>query len=182
MLDDNTTAQAAVPICDGIAVLSGYGVRVHVDRRHLVLEDGCGLDRRSVRLSKAPTRLRRLVVLGHTGFISLEALRWLADSKAALIIIDSDGAVIATTAPQRINDSRLRRLQAVAIGSPVSVAITRELLTQKLDGQRGVLASFGLLTATTAGAFEEMLRRIESATTIDECLWAEAGAAAYYFR
>ena len=27
-----------------------------------------------------------------------------------------------------------------------------------------------------------MLRRIESATTIDECLWAEAGAAAYYFR
>ncbi len=182
MRNDHTTVREAVPIRDGIAVLSGYNVRVRVDRRHLAVEDGCGLDRREARFSKAPSRLRRLVVLGHTGFVSLEALRWLADAKAALVVIDADGTPIAVTAPQRINDSRLRRLQALAVGTPTAVSITRGLLSKKLIGQRDVLTSISALDSTRAGVFDELVARIESAVTIDQCLAAEAGAAAHYFK
>ena len=159
MRNDHTTARAAVPIRDGIAVLSGYNVRIRIDRRHLAVEDGCGLERREARFSKAPSRLRRLVVLGHTGFVSLEALRWLSDAKAALVVIDADGTVIASTAPQRINDPRLRRLQALAIGTPIGVAVTRELLGRKVEGQRRVLATIGALDPVKAAAFEEFLGR-----------------------
>jgi CRISPR-associated endonuclease Cas1 len=182
MPNDHTTAHATVPIRDGNAVLSGYNIRVRVERRHLAVEDGCGLDRREARFSKAPSRLRRLVILGHTGFISLEALRWLADAKAALVVIDADGKLIAVTAPQRINDSRLRRLQALAVGTSTGVAITRGLLRQKLIGQRDVLTSIGALDSTRAGVFDELITRIELALTIDQCLAAEAGAAAHYFK
>jgi CRISPR-associated endonuclease Cas1 len=182
MLDDHTTAWEAVPIRGGIVVLSGYGVRVRVARRHLIVEDGFGLERRTARFAKAPARLRRLVILGHTGFVTLEALRWLADSKAALIVVDADGAVIAATAPQRINDPRLRRLQALAVGTATGAAITRDLLTDKVEGQREVLSALGVLSATTAGVFAELLGRLAVATSIDECLRAEAAAAVLYFR
>jgi CRISPR-associated endonuclease Cas1 len=182
MRNDHTTARAAVPIRDGIAVLSGYNVRIRIDRRHLAVEDGCGLERREARFSKAPSRLRRLVVLGHTGFVSLEALRWLADAKAALVVIDGDGTVIASTAPQRINDPRLRRLQALAIGTPIGVEITRELLGRKVEGQRRVLATIGALDPVKASAFDEFLGRIAEARSIEECLGAESVSAAHYFR
>jgi CRISPR-associated endonuclease Cas1 len=182
MRNDHTTARAAVPIRDGIAVLSGYNVRIRIDRRHLAVEDGCGLERREARFSKAPSRLRRLVVLGHTGFVSLEALRWLSDAKAALVVIDADGTVIASTAPQRINDPRLRRLQALAVGTPIGVDVTRELLGRKVEGQRRVLATIGALDPAKASAFEEFLGRIAAAGSIEECLGAESVVAAHYFR
>lgn len=171
-----------MPIREGIVVLSGYNLRIRIDRRHLAVEDGCGLDRREARFSKAPSRLRRLVVLGHTGFVSLEALRWLSDAKAALVVIDADGTVIASTAPQRINDPRLCRLQALAIGTPVGVKITRELLSRKVEGQRGVLATIGALDPVKASAFDEFLGRIAAARSIEECLGAESVMAAHYFR
>ena len=182
MRNDHTMARTAVPIRDGIAVLSGYNLRIRIDRRHLAVEDGCGLDRRKARFSKAPSRLRRLVVLGHTGYVSLEALRWLADAKAALVVIDGDGTVIASTAPQRINDPRLRRLQALAIGTPIGVEVTRELLSRKVEGQRRVLATVGALDPMKASAFDEFLGRIAAARSIEECLGAESVIAAHYFR
>ena len=62
-----------------IAVAHGYGVRISVERGHLVVEDGICEERRSRRYSRATSRLQRLVVIGHTGFVTLEALRWIRD-------------------------------------------------------------------------------------------------------
>jgi CRISPR-associated endonuclease Cas1 len=181
MQTELTTRPSAAPVRDGIVVLSGYGIRVTVDRRHLAVADGVGRQRRQSRFAKAPSRIRRLVVLGHTGFVTLEALRWLADAKAALIVIDADGAVIAATAPRRINDSRLRRLQSIAVGTPVAASIVRELLGRKLEGQHRVLAAIGALDTAKAGVFAELNDRMASATTVDACLTAEAAAAVLYF-
>src|SRR4051812_41142497 len=97
-----------VQVRNGVLVLSGYGVRVAVDRGHLVVTDGIADERRTGRLSRATCKLRRLVVLGHAGTISFEALRWLADLKAAFIQIDADGTVIAATTPLGLDDPRLR--------------------------------------------------------------------------
>src|SRR5690349_21214024 len=84
---------------DGLLVLNGYGVRVSVERRHLCFEDGFGGERRSGRLSRATAGLKRLVVIGHTGFITFEAMRWLHDVGAAFVHIDADGVLINASAP-----------------------------------------------------------------------------------
>lgn len=63
-------------------ILEGYGVRVYVERRHLVAEDGICEDWRWGAFSKAGFRarkIRRVVLLGYSGCITLEALRWLYD-------------------------------------------------------------------------------------------------------
>ena len=38
---------------DGIVVASGYGLKIYVERGHLVVHDGVGRERRTLRLSRA---------------------------------------------------------------------------------------------------------------------------------
>ena len=62
----------------GVVTLCGYGIQVRVDRGHLLVDDGIGADRRQCRLPRVGHELKRLVVIGADGMISLAALRWLA--------------------------------------------------------------------------------------------------------
>jgi len=64
--------------------------------------------------------------------VSLAALRWLADQKAAFVMLERDGSVLAVTGPVRPSDARLRRAQALANHSGAALQIARELITQKM--------------------------------------------------
>jgi hypothetical protein len=75
----------------GVITLFGYGIKVYVDRGHLILEDGIGADRLYARLPRVGHGLRRLVVIGADGYVSLAALRWLADQDAAFVMLERDG-------------------------------------------------------------------------------------------
>jgi CRISPR-associated endonuclease Cas1 len=110
---------------------------VSVERGHLVLEDGIGTRLRG-RFSRVRHGLRRLVVIGSDGSVSLAALRWLADQDAAFVMLERDGSVLATTGPVRPSDSRLRRAQSLAGQSGIAIQIARELICQKLTGQERV--------------------------------------------
>src|SRR5690348_8724905 len=121
-----------------VLTLSGYGIRVTVDRGHLFVEDGARADHRQYRLSRVGHELKRLVIIGADGFISLAALRWLADQDAAFVMLDRDGSVLATVGPVRSSDARLRRAQAVANASGAALRISRELISHKLDAQARV--------------------------------------------
>jgi hypothetical protein len=59
----------------GVATLFGYGIKVRVDRGHLILEDGIGADRQVAGVPRVGHDLRRLVIIGSDGLISLAALR-----------------------------------------------------------------------------------------------------------
>ena len=124
----------------GVVTLFGYGIQARVDRGHLILEDGIGANRRRGRLSRVGHGLRRLVI-GSDGMVSLAALRWLADQKAAFVMLDRDGSVLATTGPVRPSDARLRRAQALASQSGTALRIARELIDKKLCGARASCAS-----------------------------------------
>lgn len=126
-------ATAFVPP-DGLLVVSGYGVRVTVERGHLTVFDGFPDERRAIRLSRAVSRLARLVCLGHSGVVSLEAMRWLHHVGAAFMHIDSDGTIISVSAPLGLDDARLRRAQALAQSNGASTEIARNLLRDKIIG------------------------------------------------
>lgn len=120
---------------DAIAVVDGYGVAIKVHRGHLVVEDGIGMHRRERRYTRGSRQLRRLVVLGHTGIITLDAIRWCHDVGITITQIDTDGRVLTASSPKTHDDARLRRTQALAAGTETGLTITRYLLTVKLHGQ-----------------------------------------------
>jgi CRISPR-associated endonuclease Cas1 len=164
------------PLC----VAHGYGVKIHVHRGHLVIEDGIGRKRRSRRFHRATSKLRRLVLIGHTGYVTLDALRWLADAKAALLHIDADGRLLTISASDGLDLATLRRAQALSDSSPTGVEIARSVLGAKVSGQRAVLAE--LPGGLAIGAqLDRALIEIEHAPDLDTLLGAEAQAAGAYW-
>src|ERR1700675_2121183 len=83
-----------VPIAPqrGVVTLYGYGIKAYVDRGHLVLDDGIGPERRQGRFPRVGHGLRRLVVIGSDGMVTLSALRWLADQDASFVMLNRDGS------------------------------------------------------------------------------------------
>jgi CRISPR-associated endonuclease Cas1 len=164
----------------GVITLFGFGITVNVDRGHLVIQDGIGADRRETRLPRVSHGLRRLVVIGSDGMVSLAALRWLADQDAAFVMLDRLGKVLATTGPVSPSDARLRRAQALAGQSETGLEIARELINQKLVGQQRVALKY-LQSSTAAFAIMAARNELATAGSSEDILRCEAeGAQAYW--
>jgi CRISPR-associated endonuclease Cas1 len=164
----------------GVVTLFGYGVQVRVDRGHLILEDGIGADRRGARLPRVGHGLRRLVVIGADGMVTLAALRWLADQEAAFVMLERDGSVLATTGPVSPSDARLRRAQACARDSGAALQIARELIDRKLAGQEQLVRET-LRDAKAGETIAAFRARLTSARTIEAILQIELHAALMYW-
>jgi len=164
----------------GVVTLFGYGIKVRVDRGYLTIQDGIGSVRREARLSRIGHGLRRLVVIGADGFVSLAALRWLADQDASFVMLDRDGSVLATTGPVRSSDARLRRAQALAHQSGIALQIARDLLDKKLSAQEQLVRE-KLQNSGAADRIAEMRRGLPICQSIDALRPLEALAAKGYW-
>lgn len=163
----------------GACVVDGYGVRISVERGHLVVADGVAEHRRERRYARATCRLDRLVVIGHTGTVTLEALRWCADVGLAYVHLDATGRLLATSAVSGNDDTRLRRAQALAPTRGVALPIARWLLTMKLDGQARVAEQLG--AAATADTIRAYMADLAVAIDVEAVRAIEAQAASYYW-
>lgn len=164
----------------GVVTLFGYGIKVHVDRGHLIVRDGVGAVRREARLPRVGHGLRRLVVIGADGFVSLSALRWLADQDASFIMLDRNGSVLAITGPARSSDARLRRAQALAHHSGIALQIAKDLLDKKLSAQEQLVRD-KLRDSTAADRIAETRRGLPVCQSVDALRVLEALAAKAYW-
>ena len=175
---DNPT-QLIVPR-HGVVTLFGYGIQVRVDRGHLLVGDGIGPNRCYARLPRVKHGLKRLVIVGSDGMVSLAALRWLADQDVSLSLLERSGKVLAVTGPVRPSDSKLRRAQALAHSSGAALRISRELITQKLAAQERV-ARHKLLDSTTADAISRFRTELPTADGMNSIRLIESQAARIYW-
>ena len=171
---------ASISLHHGVITLFGYGIKVRVEKGHLILEDGIGASRREGRFPRVRHGLRRLVIIGADGMISLAALRWLADQDAAFVMLDRDGSVLATTGPVRASDARLRRSQALVNESEAGLRIARELISQKLAAQERV-ARDKLRDSGVGQKISELRAALPTATTVESIRLLEARAGAAYW-
>ena len=180
-MQSHVSATFASPVCrEGVSVADGYGVRVRVNRRHLIVSDGIGRHRRERVFAKALPGIKRLVVIGHEGYVTFDALRWLADAGIAFCQVDRDGQVMATSGGYGLNDARLRRALALAPANRAGLEITRHLLSAKLAGQARVL-SRAEFAEPSAAAIASLAETARNALSVREALRAEAdGALAYW--
>lgn len=165
----------------GVLFLSGYPVTIRMERGHLVAEDGIADKRRTIRIPRAQRELKRVVVHGHSGTVSFDALRWLQDVNAAFVHIDNDGTVLTTSAPVRVPDPRMLRGQVLAIEGTKGIEILRPLLKTKISRQ------FGLLDRLNAPdnireLVENRLIQVELAESWEALRDAEAQAGKEYWR
>jgi CRISPR-associated endonuclease Cas1 len=164
----------------GILTLTGFGIKVRMQSGHLEIEDGIGPERRTVRLARIGHRLKRLVCISEDGFVTLAALKWLADVGASFVMLNRTGKVLFATGPSASSDVRLRRAQALAHSSGAVLRIARELIDQKLAGQEQV-ARYKLLAVVCADTIHRYRSELAETDTIDRIRLVESrGAAAYW--
>ena len=164
----------------GVVTLFGYNSSACVERGHLVLHDGIAMNRREGRFPRVRHGLKRVVVIGSTGMVTFEALRWLADQKAAFVMLDRDGSVLAVSGPVGPSDARLRRAQSLAHQSDVAVRISRELISQKLQEQERLLCEI-LKNSASAHVVASARAHLEDAKTIQAIRRVESLAAKNYW-
>jgi CRISPR-associated endonuclease Cas1 len=166
---------------DAIVVARGYGLKIRVERRHLMVCDGVGRSRRIRRFHPAACKIKRLVVVGHTGFITLDAMRWLHDQRAGLLNLDVDGRLLATSVVPGPTFPALRRAQALAASSSAGLELAREVLGTKVEGQRALLPELPG-GASQAHALDRALNEIRDAKNMEVVLRAQAQAASAYWQ
>lgn len=165
----------------GVVTLFGYGINVHVDRGHLTIRDGIGTQRRFARFPRVGHGLKRLVVIGSDGNISLAALRWLADQRAAFVMLDRLGEVLATTGPVYPSDARLRRAQSLAEDSGAAMRIAVELIRQKLLAQERLVRE-RFQDEASAEVIAQQRHALAKANSKEEIRRYEAYGALAYWR
>lgn len=164
----------------GVITLYGFGASARVDRGHLILEDRIGPRRRLGRFARVRHGIKRIVVIGSEGFVSLGALRWLADQDAAFIMLERNGKVLATIGPVKPSDARLRRAQSLAHQSGVALKIAKELIEQKLTEQERVIRKF-FEQSSSADVIVKSRHSVLKACTNEEIRrWEAKGALAYW--
>jgi CRISPR-associated endonuclease Cas1 len=161
-----------------IVVADGYGINIRVSHGRLHVGDGVGRDRRERNYPRT-MRLSRLIVLGGSGALSLEAIRWLDRVGAALACIDRDGKLLLTSGPTR-PEAKLRRAQALARFNDSGIEVARALLRAKVEGQRELLDRLDA-DPHARRVLERSLAAIETSVNVDDLLATEAEAAATYW-
>jgi hypothetical protein len=165
----------------GVLTLSGFGIKVRMQRGHLEIEDGVGMERRKIRLPRVGHGLKRLIVIGSDGFVSLSALEWLTEQDASFVMLERDGKVSCVTGPVKPSEAKLRRSQALAAGNGIGLEIARTLIDAKVKGQEQVLRE-RLDCQGAADVVSDFRNKLASADTFDAIRIVEANAAACYFR
>jgi len=163
-----------------VLTLYGFGIRVRMQSGHLEIEDGIASERRKIRIARVGHGLKRLVLIGSDGFVTLEALRWLADQDVAFTMLHRDGKVLCVTGPVRPSDARLRRAQALAEQSGTGIQIARELIAKKLVGQEQV-ARHKLLANEIADTISRYRTELPNAETLERIRLIESLAASAYW-
>jgi CRISPR-associated endonuclease Cas1 len=164
----------------GVLTVHGYGSEIRVQRGHLLVKYGVGAERREIKLPRVGHGLKRLVIIGSDGVVSLAALRWLSDQDAAFVMLERDGKVLTVTGPVRPSDAKLRRAQARAFGTESGLHIARELISRKLIGQERVVREI-LRDSDTAEEIARMRESLPYAERLDLIRLAESRAAASYW-
>ncbi len=174
----NATALAS---SHGVLVLTGYGLRIVVEHGHLVVEDGVGADRRQGRFSRIDDELKRVVIIGHSGVVTLDAIRWLHEVGVPLIHLGHDGQLYFVSSRAARGLAELRRAQATSPETGRGLAISRDLLAVKLERQLGVLNEFPEAD-TAKELLAGSLAQLRNAATVQEIRDGEARAARAYWR
>lgn len=177
MQQQSTSLYPPLQVRAGVLVVDGYGIALRVHYGKLRVEDGIGRQRRALALDRAGCGLERLVLIGKEGHVTLEALAWLRAIGAAFVQLGRDGAVLAHSMPFGYDGHPIRRAQALAVTNGLDLAIARELIAGKLDGQRRILVRLG----ADLREHDKLRAALDAAESIERVRVTEATSAGFYF-
>ncbi|MGA5128787.1 CRISPR-associated endonuclease Cas1 [Streptomyces olivoreticuli] len=167
-MTDNEIADVFQPRQIGPCLMvEGFGAKLHVQRGHLVVDDGFGPHRRTVKLPRIERTVRRIMWVALDGYVTVDAARWMSEVGMSFVMVDTAGDVLMVNG-KAPNESRLRRRQALG-----SVAAAKFLITEKMRGQYEICGD---------SRIKDRLLELYGAETLHQIRDLEAKAAYLYWK
>jgi CRISP-associated protein Cas1 len=119
-------------------LISGYGTSITVDKRKLIIDNRKNNDH----LEFYPHQIDydSIIIDGHTGNISFEAIRWLMKHDITVLTLNWNGNLLATINPKEINNGKLRVNQyAKYLDSKVRYDIASKIIEEKVNKSLNLL-------------------------------------------
>jgi len=116
-------------------LLSGYGISLSVDSGCLHVKDGRDYEKEPVEHVFRPKfiDINNIVVYGHSGNISLDAMKWLSKMNVQLTILNWDGRVLSNVLIPEMKQSAVRMAQYRAYDGNQRIEIAKELINAKIQ-------------------------------------------------
>ncbi len=166
-------------------LLSGHGIKMNVDSAKLVIQDG----RNSVEEEPAKYTLRpkitdydNLVVYGHSGYITFEAMRWLTKQNIQLTLLNWNGKLLTNVLSLESKQTKLKFAQYRAYESPLRIEIARNLIDAKIQRSKAVLDWLKERYPDVNSDVSKEYRKLPSTKTISEIMLIEARIGEIYWR
>lgn len=123
--------------------LSGFGVSLSVDRARLIARDGFvepDSERVVHELEPRDARYDSVAIDGHSGNITLDAVKWLMRHGLPLFVLDYNGTILSSTLPREPISSRLKIAQVKAHeNTETRLNIAKKLIEAKIQHTKDVL-------------------------------------------
>ena len=146
-------------------LLSGHGISMNVDGGKLHIQDGHDFNRPNPDnyiFKPKFIDLDNIVVYGHSGNISLDAIRWLTKQNVPLTVLNWDGRLLTSIMPLEYKSSNIRMGQYQAYGNGQRVDIAKKFIDAKIKNSIAVLEWLGKRYPEVATANNERMKIIDT--------------------
>lgn len=121
-------------------LISGFGTAINVDKRRLVITNK--LENTRLEVYPHQAQFTSIVVGGHYGSISFEALRWLLKNDISLITLNWNGNLLSITLPKETANANLRvRQYERYLDDAFRRKVAQSILDEKIKKSLNLLSS-----------------------------------------
>jgi CRISPR-associated protein Cas1 len=123
-----------------IMVLNGHGIDIRVNSGHLKIKEGFPFKGTITEhfIGRGLNDIEHLVILGQTGSITFDAIKWMMDQNMIVSFLDPDGNIVTDFLPQNNVSAIVKRRQATATNA-FRLKVSVWILSKKFSEQRNTL-------------------------------------------
>lgn len=157
-----------------VLTLAGHGARITVERDELFINPGTSastVNDKAKRLARGVHGIKAILIVGYAGYITLDAIEWLARQNVALYTMDLVGDLCLNLIPA-ISPHRPFQRRAQYVANPFLIA--RSIVLEKLNGAVRIKPELTLI-------YRRILNDISQMNSLEMLRLAEGRAAQLYW-
>lgn len=166
-------------------ILNGYGIKITVDNGRLVVKNGNRSSEEkpeSYYLQPNQKKITSILIYGQTGYVSLEAFKWISLQNIQLNIFNWDGSLLSSVNQEKENNGKRKIAQYKAyIDEKRRLGIAKSLIKAKITNSIKILDSLPL-PVIEPHLIVPYLNEVDNAKDIPELMGYEATAAKIYWK
>ncbi|GGM77181.1 CRISPR-associated protein Cas1 [Thermogymnomonas acidicola] len=139
-------------------LLSGFGISIEVNKAHLIIKQ------KDFIKDLEPHRIPydSIIIDGHYGSISFEAMRWLSKHDVSIALLNWNGNLLSVTQPQETLNADLKMKQYEKYHDPESrLYIASQIVKQKVKSSLGLIKALSKFYDIDLTAINREIQRVD---------------------